>query len=206
MKKIALLMLVMVVAMTHVTFAKERRKDSSIVKQKDTTMMYAADSAMIARDSTILAILKTKTFDTTQLNTLEIMAAKVRVRHQNIIRMHTKESLQPITDTAGFENIQKIIGSAQYNRNPNALWKLLYIEPNVWSESITIDKRSYLNSYLVNDTLHVDILVTDPNGNVKNYPNLSQTKLLRKRFKSGTKIQWMSREPTFIIIEKKKLK
>ena len=204
MKKIALLMLVMVVTMTHVTFAKERPKDSSIIKQKDPSRMYVVDSAMIARDSTILAILKAQVLDTTYVSVSEIIAANLKARHQKRIQLQIKDSLQKVTDATDFENIKKLIGSTQYNRNPNASWSLLYIEPNVWSESVTIDKHSYLNTFLVNDTLHVEVQVTDPKGNVKNYPNLSQTKLLRKRFKSGSKIQWLSKEQTFIIIEKKK--
>ena len=91
----------------------------------------------------------------------------------------------------------------QYSNNPKSSWNLVYLPPNEWSTAIKYDK-DIIASFLINDTLHVDVKTTTPHGKVKIFYNLSQTKLLKRGFELGTLIQWRTASKSIMIVHQKK--
>ena len=91
----------------------------------------------------------------------------------------------------------------QYSNNPKSSWNLVYLPANEWSTAVKYD-RDLIASFLINDTLHVDVKTTTPHGKVKTFYNLSQTKLLERCLEPGTLIQWKTASKSIMIVHQKK--
>jgi|GEM_PF-2198570 len=100
-----------------------------------------------------------------------------------------------ISDTSKNDFVQKMkefVKGLQYNNDSNISWNLVILERDKWSDTVLIDRDKF-NSFLLNDTVAVDIQVTLPTGEIELYKDLSQKNLLKRKngkFPYKSKMQW----------------
>ena len=106
-------------------------------------------------------------------------------------------------DGMNMENISKFINQIQFSGSKNVSRSLLFVpSDNEWSETVVSDMDGF-NTFLVNDTVVVDLKIKLPDGTDKYYEGLTQKSIVRlARLKKGTEFQWRSKEATVVIIDK----